>query len=154
MTDERAWCVRPLQPADVPQVRRIQGLSPQAAQFDVHPQDNCSEHSAALVAESAGAIAGFLLGRRVAPDEMEILNLAVEPLLRRRGVATELLASALRGWMGGIRRVFIEVRATNAAGIAFYAKHGFARTGVREAYYANPVEDAVLMTLERPVSFR
>jgi ribosomal-protein-alanine N-acetyltransferase len=44
-----------------------------------------------------------------------------------------------------VSRVFLEVRESNQAGIAFYAKHGFSKTGLRPAYYRDPAEAAVMM---------
>jgi ribosomal-protein-alanine N-acetyltransferase len=41
--------------------------------------------------------------------------------------------------------VFLEVRESNRAAIAFYDKHGFAKTGRRVRYYQDPVEAAILM---------
>jgi ribosomal-protein-alanine N-acetyltransferase len=44
-----------------------------------------------------------------------------------------------------IESVFLEVRASNAAAIALYEKHGFAAVGRRRGYYDAPVEDAAVM---------
>jgi ribosomal-protein-alanine N-acetyltransferase len=88
---------------------------------------------------------------RCAADEAEILNLAVAPESRRRGYATALTQEALRDFLGqGVRRVFLEVRASNRAAIAFYEGLGFRGAGRRAAYYDKPREDAVCMTLEFP----
>lgn len=90
--------------------------------------------------------AGFILGRLTA-GEAEILDLAVLPAFRRRGDATalaELLLDRFR--VLGAQRVFLEVRESNRAAIAFYTKIGFLPAGSRPNYYRNPVEAAVLMT--------
>jgi ribosomal protein S18 acetylase RimI-like enzyme len=44
-------------------------------------------------------------------------------------------------------RVFLEVRESNQAARAFYARLGFEQSGRRKLYYANPPEDAVLYRL-------
>ena len=82
-------------------------------------------------------------------DEGEILNLAVEPVLRRHG-AGALLVNAMLAWLkeGGVARVFLEVRASNAAAIALYARVGFRPLGTRRGYYQEPREDALTMALE------
>jgi ribosomal-protein-alanine N-acetyltransferase len=99
----------------------------------------------ALASEVEGRVTGFVIGRQIA-DEGEILNLAVVPGRRRRGEGGALLKAALdefRTRRAG--RVFLEVRASNRAAIAFYGKHGFAETGRRVGYYQDPVEPAILM---------
>jgi ribosomal-protein-alanine N-acetyltransferase len=93
----------------------------------------------------AGEIRGFLVAR-IAGDEAEILNTAVDPAHRRKGMASALLAaatSAAREQM--IKNIYLEVRESNREAIAFYAKHGFAKTGQRRGYYNRPTENAVLM---------
>jgi ribosomal protein S18 acetylase RimI-like enzyme len=44
-----------------------------------------------------------------------------------------------------VSRAFLEVRESNEAGIAFYLKHGFAKSGRRPGYYREPEEAAILM---------
>ena len=83
-------------------------------------------------------------------DEMHILNLAVSPDVRRQGIAKKLLYSALkRARRRGANRAFLEVRASNTAARAFYAGVGFTGTSIRRSYYDDPVEDAIVMTLEQ-----
>jgi ribosomal-protein-alanine N-acetyltransferase len=89
-------------------------------------------------------VAGFLLGR-VTADEMEILNLAVAPGCRRRGVARRLLGEALaRGYVRGARQCWLEVRASNLVALAFYQALNFSEAYRRRRYYRDPVEDAVV----------
>ena len=95
---------------------------------------------------------GRLVGYGVcalAADEGEILNLAVDTAARRQGLGRRLLAAMLK-WLreGGARRVFLEVRGSNAAAISLYLAAGFQRLGVRPAYYRRPTEDAVTMVME------
>ena len=83
-------------------------------------------------------------------DEMHILNLAVAPELRRKGIARKLVIAALkRANAKGARRAFLEVRASNAAALKLYSNLGFTGTGMRREYYDLPIEDAVIMTLEQ-----
>jgi len=85
----------------------------------------------------------------VAADEGEILNLAVDPGVRRRGAGRRLLGAMLN-WMAseGAREVFLEVRASNVAALALYERSGFRHLGIRKGYYAGPREDALTMVLE------
>lgn len=102
------------------------------------------------VAQTGAETVGFLVAR-CAADEAEILNLAVAPESRRRGYATALAQEALREFRGqGVRRVFLEVRASNRAALAFYEGLAFRAVGRRGAYYEKPREDAVCMALEFP----
>ena len=94
------------------------------------------------VAREAGAVVGYTLVWSVV-DEVQVLNLAVAPVSRRRGVGRALLADLLaRAREGGAAKVLLEVRASNAAARALYASFGFSEANVRKAYYADG-EDAV-----------
>jgi ribosomal-protein-alanine N-acetyltransferase len=97
------------------------------------------------VAEDAsGALAGYVFCREVA-GESELLNLAVDPGLRRGGVGSALLAAAIE-WLTtrGAHETFLEVRESNVAAIALYERVGFRAVGRRPDYYQRPVEDAIL----------
>jgi ribosomal-protein-alanine N-acetyltransferase len=86
----------------------------------------------------------------IVTDEMHILNLAVAPLFRRKGIARKLvLAALMRAHGKGARRAFLEVRASNIAAQKLYSILGFMGTGVRREYYDSPIEDAVVMALEQ-----
>ncbi len=86
---------------------------------------------------------------RVVLEEMHVLDLAVAPAWRRRGLARFLLRVAMRrAARAGARRALLEVRAGNREALALYEKLGFARRGARRDYYSQPVEDAVLLERE------
>ena len=92
-------------------------------------------------------VVGFVLTRAVA-DEMEILNLVVDPMARRKGIAVRLLARAIEEVKGAdVKRVYLEVRESNSTARAFYLSRGFAEQGRRKNYYSQPVEDALLLVL-------
>ena len=81
-------------------------------------------------------------------EELRLMNLAVVPTFRRRGVATQLVCAAVRmGLEKGAARAMLEVRASNAEAQALYHRLGFRRSSVRARYYVSPEEDAVLMDL-------
>ena len=102
----------------------------------------------ALVNEGDSKVNGFIIGRQVA-EEAEILNLAVVPAKRRRGEGGALLKAALEQFQTRrVSRVFLEVRESNEPAIAFYAKHGFRKTGRRAGYYHDPEESAVVMEMK------
>lgn len=95
-----------------------------------------------LVAENGESLAGFLVWRHTAPDEIEILNLAVAPGFRRQGIARALLAAVPKG------DVFLEVRESNVAARELYLTAGFHEAGLRQGYYENPSEGAIVMRLQ------
>ena len=82
-------------------------------------------------------------------DEMHILNLAVAPAWRRKGIARKLvLPASKRACKKGAAKAFLEVRASNREAQKLYSSLGFTGSSVRRGYYDLPVEDAVVMTLE------
>jgi ribosomal-protein-alanine N-acetyltransferase len=100
-----------------------------------------------LAAWDGEAPAGFILARAIA-GEAEILTLAVDPDLRRRGIGRALLAASLAlGAHGGASAAFLEVEVGNEAAIGLYERAGFALAGRRRAYYANG-HDALVYRLD------
>lgn len=103
----------------------------------------------AYVAVRDGKIVGYICAMRV-EDECSIINLAVRPELRRQGIAEFMLRSLFNEVDSrGVRFCYLEVRAANQAALALYEKFGFTKVGRRRAYYRNPVEDAVVMAIDR-----
>ena len=85
-------------------------------------------------------------GMVTAADEADITNVSVSEKCRRSGAGTAIVEKLFeRGREMGIRKVFLEVRKSNAAAIGLYKKLGFEELGVRKNYYEAPVEDAVTM---------
>lgn len=81
--------------------------------------------------------------------EMEILNIAVRPDWRRRGLGRRLLTHVLHLCRKmGIQRGYLEVRRSNIPAQALYRAFGFEEVGVRKGYYPDNREDAIIMRLE------
>lgn len=104
----------------------------------------------ALLAEDAatGTLKGFAMAR-LTPPEAELETVVVAAEFQRRGVARQLcsaLAVELREQ--GIREIVLEVRVSNGPAQSLYRSLGFRETDGRARYYADPVEDAVVMLLE------
>jgi ribosomal-protein-alanine N-acetyltransferase len=105
----------------------------------------------ALSDDPVRRVVGFIIFWLV-EDEMHILNLAVTPAFRRKGIARKLVLDAIkRAGRKGAKKAFLEVRASNAAAQKLYSCLGFTGTSNRRDYYDAPVEDAVVMTLEQGV---
>lgn len=81
----------------------------------------------------------------VAGDDVEVLQVAVAPGRRRRGLARRVLADGLaRAGARGAVRAFLEVRPSNEAAVTLYESLGFSRVGSRRAYYPDG-EDALVL---------
>jgi ribosomal-protein-alanine N-acetyltransferase len=130
--------LRPAARDDLAAIAAIQASSPEAAQWD---PASYLEHDC-TVAIADGVVAGFLVSREIAAGEREILNLAVDPSQRCRGVARCLLESELARARG---EWFLEVRESNAGARRFYESLGFRVTGQRKDYYREPPEGAIVM---------
>jgi ribosomal-protein-alanine N-acetyltransferase len=106
-----------------------------------------SPWSFGLVAHTGQGPAGYLIAREVAGTG-EVLNLAVSPDFRRRGVARALLRAGLTFLRKRrVEEVFLEVRESNRTAQALYQSLGFRPVGQRAAYYRNPREDALVLWL-------
>lgn len=98
-----------------------------------------------LVAEDNGVVTGYI-GSQTVPDESDMMNVAVHPDYRRRGIAEALvntLCDALKE--RGSVSLTLEVRASNEPAKALYEKLGFEQVGRRPNYYRNPKEDALIL---------
>jgi [ribosomal protein S18]-alanine N-acetyltransferase len=142
--------IRKMAPQDAGAIEAILAVSPGAALWPARELLLLAQAGARIwVAEEEGEIVGFLAARSAA-DELEILNLAVGPEWRCRGIGCGLMAAALTdASRTGASRVFLEVRESNLPARSFYAGLGFAENGRRRAYYRHPAEDALVLT--RPV---
>jgi ribosomal-protein-alanine N-acetyltransferase len=80
-------------------------------------------------------------------DELHINTIAVEPTLRRQGLATALMTWILEeAAREGAVRVYLEVRRSNTPAHALYDRLGFSVAGLRRNYYSSPEEDALVLT--------
>src|SRR6266571_2544824 len=91
-------------------------------------------------------IAGFVVSRVIA-GELHINNIAVRPEFQKMGIGSRLLNRALlAGSKQNCLATFLEVRASNRAAQKLYEHCGFNLAGRRKRYYANPPEDALIMS--------
>ena len=139
---------RRMREADLPRVMEIE-----RAAFS-HPwteelvrRELGHEFSTVLLAcgGESGSVQGFAVVWLV-HDELHVLNVAVAPEARRRGVARAILDRVeAQGREQGARIAMLEVRRGNAPAIALYRTLGYREVGVRPRYYAEDGEDALVM---------
>lgn len=135
---------------DVLRIERQAFQSPWSADLIRRELEN--EWSTILVARDparpGAPLVGFVIFW-VVHDEIHVLNVAVDPPERRRGIARALLAETLgRAREKGAALATLEVRRGNAPALGLYESLGFQRVGVRPRYYADNDEDAVVMILQ------
>ncbi|HEV2288433.1 MAG TPA: ribosomal protein S18-alanine N-acetyltransferase [Candidatus Acidoferrales bacterium] len=141
-----AITIREMQSSDADSVLTIQTQSIEAAQWPKKDYESLERAGfRGWVALVEDQVAGFLVVRLIA-GEVEILNLAVAPNMRRRGFGESLLNAAIT-WAGqnGASRAYLEVRQKNHSAAEFYKAHGFHAIGMRPNYYFNPPDDAILL---------
>jgi ribosomal-protein-alanine N-acetyltransferase len=138
---------RPIEPRDVEAILDIQSASPEVAQWTTWDYNRVVHGGmAGWVATEQDYVVGFLVARRVGSD-IEILNFAVKPEMRKCGIGGALLRVALAwGAEQNAENALLEVRASNLAALQFYQRRGFEVVGRRPKYYVSPVEDALLLS--------
>ena len=92
-----------------------------------------------------GALVGYLIISRYV-DAWHVMNVAVAPEHRRRGIASSLLERLFELTAGDGRRGYtLEVRVSNESAIKLYERAGFRARGIRRGYYTDNREDALIM---------
>lgn len=143
--------IRPMRVEDIPAVLDIEARAlprpwpPGALRHEIEANPQAAYFVARLRSE-AGRVVGYA-GLWMQVDEAHISMIAVDPTLQRRGVGEQLLLRlADHALAAGAERLTLEVRASNRAAQALYARYGFEVVGRRERYYSDNNEDALIMT--------
>jgi [ribosomal protein S18]-alanine N-acetyltransferase len=135
--------IRPLHLSDLPGVIAIERRSfPTPWSLAMFVLELSKPSGICLAAVHDGRIRGYLVCSRYA-DVWHLMNVAVDPASRRRGLGRALLAEMLS--RTGTDPVTLEVRTSNAGAIALYQQFGFRSAGTRPRYYQDTGEDAVIM---------
>ena len=93
-------------------------------------------------------LVGYIINSRYV-DAWHVMNVAVDPDYRRRGIATRMLEELFELTKDDGRRGYtLEVRVSNTGAIDLYERLGFERRGVRRGYYTDNREDALVMWRE------
>ena len=106
--------------------------------------------SICLGAFEGGDLVGYMIISRYV-DAWHVMNLAVDPEHRRRGIAMSLLERLFELTDDGARRGYtLEVRVSNDGAIRLYEEAGFRARGIRRGYYTDNREDALIMWRDAP----
>ena len=93
----------------------------------------------------SGELCGYAIVSRYV-DAWHVMNIAVAPEYRRRGIARALLERLFEITEADPRRGYtLEVRVSNTAAIRLYERLGFQTRGIRRGYYTDNREDALIM---------
>ena len=101
-----------------------------------------------LVAMEGETLVGYV-GSQSVLGESDMMNIAVHPEHRRKGIAEALVVALVEELAKrGNHSLMLEVRPSNGPAIALYEKLGFSQVGRRPNYYRNPKEDALILRKE------
>lgn len=139
--------LREMSPADMDEVMRIE------QSVHAHPwtrgnfTDALKSDSICKVYEEGEEMLGYTV-LMPAVDEMELLNISIAAVHQRKGLGRKLLGEGMEIARGmSMRRMLLEVRASNVAAQGLYCAAGFREIGLRRGYYPadNGREDAIVM---------
>ncbi len=98
--------------------------------------------------DTASTILGYVC-MYVAVDEGEITNVAVNPMERKRGIASRLMEEIHRqAKQMQLNKIFLEVRKSNLPAQELYKKYAYEEVGIRKNFYQKPTEDAIVMMVD------
>jgi [ribosomal protein S18]-alanine N-acetyltransferase len=157
MAEIEAIEIRTMGAADLPQVLHLADALPEAPHWPpsaylkaIDPKSTPRRIALVATKPESGSVLGFAIASLL-PPVAELETIAIAPRKQRQGHATQLLytlASQLKS--AGAVELLLEVRSSNHPAITFYGSFGFAQTGLRPGYYAEPIEDAIQMRLRLP----
>ena len=146
LTHDKTCCVVPMLETHVQQIAALEAANFSAPWDEASIQNELDNPlSLWLVAAEGETVLGYV-GSQTCFEDADILNVAVSPGARRRGIAETLMTELERRLVAcGAERITLEVRASNLPAIRLYEKLGYAQAGLRKGYYEKPREDALIL---------
>ena len=144
--------LRHLEPGDLDTVEEIERASyPTPWSSSMFAAEMRKPSSVAIGAYlESGELVGYAFVSRYV-DAWHVMNVAVAPGFRRRGIATTLLERLFELTAPDPRRGYtLEVRVSNLDAIRLYERLGFEHRGIRRGYYTDNREDALIMWRDPP----
>jgi [ribosomal protein S18]-alanine N-acetyltransferase len=141
--------IRRLEAADLTAIEAIeQRAYPTPWSRSMFASELAKPTSICLGAFEGDDLLGYVINSRYV-DAWHIMNVAVDPDRRRRGIATRLLERLFELTRDDERRGYtLEVRISNEDAIRLYEQLGFEPRGIRRGYYTDNKEDALIMWRE------
>jgi [ribosomal protein S18]-alanine N-acetyltransferase len=137
--------IRRLTYADLPQIIAIERRAvPTPWSLAMFVLELSKPSGICLVALVEGRVVGYLVCSRY-DVVWHVMNVAVDPEQRRRGIATAMLEQLFAQADKPGEQYTLEVRTSNDPAIALYEHFGFESAGVRPGYYHDNKEDALIM---------
>ncbi|HLR80987.1 MAG TPA: ribosomal protein S18-alanine N-acetyltransferase [Bacillota bacterium] len=139
--------IRKMEITDLEEVQEVEVLSftnPWPKEI-LHQELVDNQYAHYFVIELAGQIIGYV-GLWIVLDDAQITNIAISPAYRGNRYGEKLFAYACQQaqWQG-VKRLSLEVRASNTVAQRMYRKFGLVPGGVRKNYYTDNHEDAIVM---------
>lgn len=149
MKQERSLSIRQIAEEDIEKICRLEEMSfPDPWSADGIRESLGQDYTRLFGVWHEEKLAGYAIAYFTI-DEGELVRIAVEPSIRRAGVASLLLEELFRiSRESGKKRVLLDVRESNEAAVRLYRKAGFETDGRRKNFYAKPEEAAILMSRE------
>jgi ribosomal-protein-alanine N-acetyltransferase len=142
--------IRRLTYSDLPQVIAIERQAfPTPWSLSMFVLELSKPSGICLAALSDGRLAGYLVCSRY-DTVWHVMNVAVDPRLRRQGIASRLMDHLFDTADRPHEQYTLEVRESNDGAIALYERFGFRGAGHRRAYYHDNREDALIMWRTAP----
>lgn len=137
--------IRRLVYADLPQVIAVERRAfPTPWSLAMFVLELSKPSGVCLAARVGRELVGYLICSRY-ETVWHIMNIAVDPSQRRRGIGSALLSDLYARVDDGHARFTLEVRRSNRSAIVLYERDGFRTTGLRRRYYQDNGEDALIM---------